>query len=101
MKANFQTYCQFLTNSQVNYTCTYLADHIDLSHDSITRFLANNQLQPNLIWERVKDLIEFSPNGYIIFDDSVLDKNRSSDIECSTLSSKMIYRILTKWIYHL
>lgn len=82
MKANFQTYCQFLTNSQVNYTCTYLADHIDLSHDSITRFLANNQLQPNLIWERVKDLIEFSPNGYIIFDDSVLDKNRSSDIEC-------------------
>jgi hypothetical protein len=82
MKTTPELYCQFLTSSQINYTCTYLADHQELlSHDSITRFLASNELQPNLIWEKVKELCQFSDHGYIIFDDSVVDKNYSSKIE--------------------
>lgn len=77
-----QIYCQFLTNSHINYTNTYFAEHTEtLSHDSINRFLAKSDLQPNLIWDKVKDLITWSPGGYLIFDDSVIDKNHSTKIE--------------------
>lgn len=34
-----------------------------------------------MIWEHVKGDIVFSPHGCIVFDDSVLDKNHSHDIE--------------------
>jgi hypothetical protein len=75
-------YCQFLTSSHINYTCTYFADHKDIfSHDRITRFLANSSFDPKTIFHKTTKLITFSPNGYLIFDDSVIDKNTSSKIE--------------------
>jgi hypothetical protein len=75
-------YCQFLTASHINYTCTYFSDHKDIfSHDRITRFLANSSLDPKTIYHKTTQLITFSPKGYLIFDDSVIDKNSSSKIE--------------------
>ena len=36
MKMNMEIYGQFLLSSQINYTCTYLADHLEsLNYDSI------------------------------------------------------------------
>ena len=36
MKVTAQLYGQFLVSSQVNYTGTYLADHLDgLTHDNV------------------------------------------------------------------
>ena len=49
-------YCQYLLVSQINYTITNYADH------------ARPQIQP-------------SAHGYLIFDDTVLDKNFSHQIE--------------------
>ena len=76
------SYCQFLLSSQVNYTLTYYADHSkSLSHDAINRYLNRDKIIPSMIWEKVKERIIFSPNGYILFDDTVLDKNYSYKIE--------------------
>ncbi|MGL4610739.1 MAG: transposase [Trueperaceae bacterium] len=74
-------YCQFLLVSQVNYTLTYFADHArGFSHDAATRYLRGERLRPSEVWQHVKGELVLSPNGYLIFDDSVLDKNHSREI---------------------
>lgn len=75
-------YCQYLLSSQVNYTLTNLADHLELiSHDRINRYLKREKLTPRLLWENVKPLIQVNENAYVIFDDTVLDKRYAKDIE--------------------
>lgn len=75
-------YCQFLLASHNNYTQTYFAAHSQKwSHDQINRYLRNETISPRQVWENVKDDIQFSKNGYLLFDDTVVDKNYSSKIE--------------------
>jgi hypothetical protein len=75
-------YCQYLLSSQINYTLTNFADHSqEVSHDQLNRYLRRDKLKPRLIWEQVKDSIVFSENGYLLFDDTVADKNYSFAIE--------------------
>lgn len=75
-------YCSYLLNSQTNYTLTNFADHVEgLIHDTVNRYLENEKLTPSLVWEQVKLSIVFSPKGYLIFDDTVLDKTYSKKIE--------------------
>jgi DDE superfamily endonuclease len=82
MKATLELYGQFLLSSQINYTCTYLADHFEpLTHDNVQYFLKTTHFTPRHIWQKVKNEIVLSRNGYIIFDDTVLDKSYSHKIE--------------------
>lgn len=75
-------YCQFLLSSQINYTLTHFADHSEqFSHDAINRYMAGDHLPPRLVWENVRGQIVTSPNGFVIFDDMVLDKAESQKIE--------------------
>lgn len=75
-------YCQFLLASHTNYTQTYFAEHTHKwSHDQINRYLRNETISPRQVWENVKDDICFSKNGYLVFDDTVIDKSYSSKIE--------------------
>jgi len=75
-------YCQYLLSSQVNYTLTYFADHSQhYSHDHLNRYLRDDKLTPRLVWEQVKGLIVTSPFAYLLFDDTVADKNYSHSIE--------------------
>lgn len=75
-------YCQYLTISQKNYTLTNYADHVEeLSHDKINRFLKGAKLSPRMIWERVEGDIIPSAKGRLLFDDTVVDKNFSHEIE--------------------
>jgi hypothetical protein len=75
-------YCQYLLSSQINYTITNFADHSEkFSHDEINRYLRNEKIRPSQLWENIKDKIKFSPNGYLIFDDTVLDKQYAREIE--------------------
>jgi hypothetical protein len=75
-------YCQFLLSSQINYTLTYFADHVDeWSHDMINRYLRGERIPPRLVWDNVQPDIVFSEQGYIVFDDTVVDKRYSSQIE--------------------
>ena len=76
-------YCQYLLTSQINYTITHYADHTQnqMSHDTINRYLREDWLSSRLIWENVRSQIQASPHGYVVFDDTVLDKNFSHRIE--------------------
>lgn len=75
-------YCQYLLSSPVNYTVPNLADHLDgVSHDRINRYLRGEKLTPRLLWDNVKSLLQPSEKGYLLFDDTVLDKRYSASIE--------------------
>ena len=82
MEANRLTYCQYLLSSQINYTLTNFADHAEeMSHDSINRYLRNTRVTGSDIWKQVQKEIVSSEQGYIVFDDTVLDKDYSHKIE--------------------
>lgn len=76
-------YCQYLLVSQINYTITNYADHTDnqMSHDAINRYLREDRLTSRLVWEHAQSQIQPSVHGFVIFDDTVLDKNFSHQIE--------------------
>ena len=75
-------YCQYLLVSQINYTLTNFADHCEqFSHDAINRYLRGEQITPRLVWENVRGQVVRTPRGYVVFDDTVLDKNYSFAIE--------------------
>ena len=71
-------YCQYLLVSQINYTLTNFADHCEqFSHDAINRYLGDERVTPRLVWENVRGQVVPTPCGYVLFDDTVLDKNAS------------------------
>src|ERR1039458_10355009 len=75
-------YCQYLLSSQTNWTLTNYAEHAEgMSHDRINRYLREAKLTPKLLWEQVKDDVVQSPNGFIVFDDPVLDRRHGREIE--------------------
>ena len=75
-------YCQYLLVSPINHTLTNFADHTEgLSHDAINRFLRDETLTPRVVWDNVREQIELSNEGYIVFDDTIVDKNFSHSIE--------------------
>ena len=75
-------YCQYLLVSQINYTLTNFADHCaQFSHDAINRYLAGERITPRLVWENVRGQVAPTPRGYVLFDDTVLDKNFSFAID--------------------
>ena len=77
-------YCQYLLSSQINYTLTNLAEHLEqISHDKINRYLKHEKLTPSLLWDNVKDIITINENAYIVFDDTVIDKRHATEIETS------------------
>ena len=74
-------YCQYLLTTPFNYTLTHFADHCEqFSHDQINRYLAGDRLPPRLVWESVQPHLQQTPNGYIIFDDTILDKRHAQKI---------------------
>lgn len=75
-------YCQYLLVSQKNYTCTNFADHHDsFSHDKINRYLNKVKLSPRMIWEKAEGDVVEHKDAYLLFDDTVVDKNFSHQIE--------------------
>jgi len=77
-------YCQYLLSSQVNYTLTHLAEHLQtFSHDTINRYLSGVPLRPRHLWEKVQPLLQQHQEAYLLFDDTVLDKSYGPHIEMS------------------
>jgi hypothetical protein len=75
-------YCQYLLVSQINYTLTNYAEHTEkLSHDMANRYLAGDLIRPRLVWENVRTQVILTPSGFLVFDDTVIDKNSSRQIE--------------------
>jgi hypothetical protein len=75
-------YCQFLLVSQTNYTLTYFAEHSPgFSHDAVKRYLEEDKLTARMVWESVRGQVVVSEQGYLAFDDTVLDHNSAFKIE--------------------
>jgi len=75
-------YCQYLLVSQINYTLTNYAEHTEkFSHDAANRYLLGDEIHPRLVWENVQGQIVQTPYGFLVFDDTVVDKNFSHNIE--------------------
>ena len=75
-------YCQYLLVSQINYTLTNYAEHTEkFSHDMANRYLAGDEIRPRLVWENVQSQVVQTPYGFLVFDDTVIDKNYSHHIE--------------------
>jgi len=75
-------YCQYLLITQINYTLTNFADHAEqFSHDAVNRYLVGDQIRPRLVWENVQAHVVQTSEGYLVFDDTVVDKDFSSKIE--------------------
>ena len=47
----------------------------------INRYLAGDCISPRLVWENVKPHLVQTEQGYVIFDDTVLDKHHARNIE--------------------
>src|SRR3954470_24481452 len=74
--------CRYLLVSRINYTLTNFADHCErLSHDAVNRYLRGERITPRLVWDNVRSQLALTARGYLVFDDTVLDKNYSSAIE--------------------
>jgi hypothetical protein len=81
-KFSIYDYCQYLLASQINYTITNLADHLQSwSHDTIRNFLKGERITARVLWDKVKNLLELDEDAFVIFDDTVVDKNFSFNIE--------------------
>lgn len=68
-------YCQYLLVSQINYTLTNFADHSEkFSHDAINRYLRGERITPRLVWDNIEGQVIRTSKGYIVFDDTVLER---------------------------
>ena len=81
-RLSHEDYCQYLLSAQENYTLTHYAEHAaGVSHDKVNRFLRDVYLPPRTLWEQVKDRIVPSGQGFVVFDDTVLDKRYAQEID--------------------
>ncbi len=79
---HLKNYCQYLLVSQKNYTCTNFANHhVSFSHDKVNRFLRNTKCSPRMIWQKAEEDLVPHPDAYLLFDDTVIDKNFSNSID--------------------
>jgi hypothetical protein len=61
---------------------TNFADHsAKFSHDQLNRLMRDDKLPPRLVWEQSQEQIIASPNAYVLYDDTVADKNHSRSIQ--------------------
>src|SRR5215212_10590695 len=75
-------YCQFLLVSQTNYTMTYFAEHsAGFSHDAVKRYLERDKLTARMVWEAVRGQVVSTPQGYVAFDDTVLEHKSAFNME--------------------
>jgi len=76
-----QKYTEYLICTPINYTCTNLSNHTDMSHDVISNFLKHEKHPPRELWDHVKGLINDGHESCLIIDDSVQNKQYSKSIE--------------------
>lgn len=80
-KCSKELYCQFLIAAQTNFTATGCSSALpDTAHDSVTRFLSERKLTPNILWEYARKFVHLD-SGVLIVDDTVLDHPYGEDIE--------------------
>ena len=74
-KCSVDLYVDFLIASQKQYSGVELSrvSPKPMAHDSVSRWLSDEKLTPQMLWEQSQHLVE-QARGYLIIDDTVLDK---------------------------
>jgi hypothetical protein len=77
-----ELYSTFLRVTSQRYSALSLSEvsPVELSHDSISRWLSDAKCQPKDIWKEAKAQV-LDTSGVLIVDDTILDKQRSEKIE--------------------
>jgi putative transposase len=78
-KCSLDLYANFLIANQNRYSGLELervTPVVDMSHDSVTRFLANSNFVPSELWKVSEPLVK-REEGYLVGDDTLLDKRYS------------------------
>ena len=81
MKPTRRDYSQFLVATQKNYNQTYFADHHQFFYDTINCYFQDNFVTSEIVWKQVNAVIEVDPDGFLVSDDNVSDKNHLLKIE--------------------
>jgi putative transposase len=81
-KCSLDLYTKFLIANHNKYSGVELSKTSDspLSHDSVSKWLRDETFDSKNLWSHVKDMID-RETGYLIVDDSVLDKRFSKNNE--------------------
>jgi len=83
-KCSRELYSRFLEVTSSRYSALSLSEvapeGMELSHDSISRWLSSAKVQPKDLWEVSRKEIENRP-GILAFDDVVINKSRSQKME--------------------
>ena len=83
-KCSRDLYCSFLEVTSERYSALALSEvvppYAELSHDSISRWLVDEKVQPKDLWLAAKKEVH-SKAGILVFDDVVIDKSRSGKTE--------------------
>ena len=77
-KCSVDLYTKFLIANHNKYSGVELSktSGIPLSHDSVSKWLRDENFDSSHLWSHAKDMIE-KETGYLVIDDSVLDKRFS------------------------
>lgn len=77
-KCSLKLYTNFLISNQNRYSGVELSKICpnDMAHDSVARWLCSSNYTPSDLWKHVKPLVK-RKTGYLIGDDSLLDKKYS------------------------
>lgn len=80
-KCSLDLYVDFLIASQKQYSGLELSkvSPSKMAHDSVSRWLSENKLTPKIVWKNCEGLVA-KETGYLIIDDTVLDKPYSKNI---------------------
>ena len=75
-KCTKELYKSFLQASSIRYSGTALSEvsPIEISHDSISRWLAYKNLRPREVWQVVEPHVDLKEPSLLIADDTVLSK---------------------------
>ena len=81
-KCSLKLYSDFLIANQNRYSGLELSRvaPTDMAHDSISRWLSSSDFTPSELWNQTKELVD-RKTGYLVIDDTLLDKRYSHDIE--------------------
>lgn len=83
MQDKLDLYTDYLLSSFGQTSATGLSRLVDgeVSHDSISRFLSNNDLTSKVLWQKVKPLVRQhqTEDACLIFDDSILEKPHTDE----------------------
>ena len=80
-KCSLDLYVDFLIASQKQYSGMELSrvSPTAMSHDAVSHWLAHDKLTPKIVWQHSQSMVQ-KETGYLIVDDTVLDKPYAREI---------------------